>query len=483
MNPDSDDAGAPQLHRVLGTFDIVLLNVAAIVGLRWLSFAAQIGPSSLTLWVLGLITFFIPSALTVLELSSRLPGEGGIYLWSKSAFGDMHGFIVGWSFWIANLVFFPALLLFAAGVFLYVPAGAWLKLGEDPIYNGTFCLATLWLVVWLNITGLNRAKWLQNVGAVTTWITGAMVLWGGVLAWHRFGAATPITAAALVPNLGSLATLASFATIALAFEGLELGPIMGGEIKNPRRTIARALPIACVLVAVLYIAGTAALFLALPAQQINAISGVPQALAAVGTRIGVPLFGIAAAALLTLAQIGGLGAWVTGTARLPFLFGLDRYLPSSLAAVHPKFGSPYVALIVQGALATLILLAAISGSAVHEAYLVLIDMTLILTFVPLLYMFVAAPVLRRRAPAGDAGVTHIRGGRFTSWLVAASGFGVTLLAVIVAMIPPSDSTNRALFALKVIGGSAALLGIGLAFYFRGRRSIAHGLLFNSLRMK
>jgi amino acid transporter len=472
MKPDSDDVGTPRLRRTLGTFDIVLLNVAAIVGLRWLSFAAQIGPSSLTLWVLGLITFFIPSALTVLELSSRLPGEGGIYLWSKTAFGDMHGFIVGWSYWIANLVFFPALLLFAAGVFLYIPAGDWLKLGENTIYNGVFCLATLWFVIVLNITGLSRAKWLQNAGAVATWATGAMVLWGGVLAWHRFGAATPITTAALVPNLGSLATLASFATIALAFEGLELGPILGGEIKNPRRTIARALPIACVLVAVLYIAGTAALFLALPAQQIDAISGVPQALAAVGTRIGVPLFGIAAAALLTLSQVGGLGAWVTGTARLPFLFGLDRYLPSALAAVHPRFGSPHVALIVQGVLATVILLAAISGSAVHEAYLVLIDMTLILTFVPLLYMFVAAPILRRRAPAGDAGVTLIPGGRFKSWLVAGSGFAVTLLAVIVAMIPPSDSTNRALFALKVIGGSAALLAIGLAFYFRGRRILA-----------
>jgi len=222
MKLDSDDGGVPQLHRVLGTVDLVLLNVAAIVGLRWLSFAAGIGPSSLTLWVLGLITFFIPSALTVLELSSRLPGEGGIYLWSKAAFGEQHGFIVGWSLWIANLVFFPSLLLFGAGVFLYILGGDWLKLAEDPIYNGTFCLAILWSVIVLNIIGLERAKWLLNIGAVATWAAGAMVLCGGVLAWRRFGAATPITPAALVPNFGSLATLASFATIALAFDGLEL---------------------------------------------------------------------------------------------------------------------------------------------------------------------------------------------------------------------------------------------------------------------
>ncbi len=101
-------------------------------------------------------------------------------------------------------------------------------------------------------------------------------------------AATSINAATLVPNFRSLPTIAGFATMALAYSGLELGPILGGEIKNPRRTIARALLIACVAIGVLYIAGTAALLMALPAQQINAISGIPQALTAVAPACGTP---------------------------------------------------------------------------------------------------------------------------------------------------------------------------------------------------
>ncbi|HEY0797061.1 MAG TPA: amino acid permease, partial [Acidisarcina sp.] len=129
--------GHPQLHRALGTFDLVLLNVAAIVGLRYLSMAAQVGPSSLALWLLGLVTFLIPAALTVLELSSRLPGEGGVYVWSKAAFGDLHAFITGWSYWIANLVFFPSLLIFGAGAFQYVH-GYLLGLAGTPIYTGAF---------------------------------------------------------------------------------------------------------------------------------------------------------------------------------------------------------------------------------------------------------------------------------------------------------------------------------------------------------
>jgi glutamate:GABA antiporter len=459
----ADDHGTPALHRALGTFDLVLLNVSAIVGLRYLSIAAQIGPSSLTLWLLGLITFLIPAALTVLELSSRLPGEGGMYLWSKAAFGELHAFIAGWSYWIANLVFFPSLLLFGAGAFLYIHGGTWLKLADDPIYNGAFCLSVLWLAILLNIAGLERAKWLQNLGAVATWTIGALVLCGGVLAWRRFGAATHISVPALVPNFRSLPTVAGFATMALAYSGLELGPILGGEIKNPRRTIARALLIACVAIGVLYIAGTAALLMALPAQQINAISGIPQALTAVAQRAGVPVFGIIAAALITLAQIGSLGAWLTGTARLPFLFGLDRYLPRALGKIHPVSGSPHVALLTQGVLATLVLLAAISGSAIHEAYLMLIDMTVILSFLPLLYMFAALPVLRRRA-SGPVDVALIPGGSFTCWLVGGTGFLITLLALLLAMVPPTDSPSPALFSIKVIGGSVALITVGLVLY-------------------
>ena len=465
----ADDNGTPALHRALGTFDLVLLNVSAIVGLRYLSIAAQVGPSSITLWLLGLITFLIPAALTVLELSSRLPGEGGMYLWSKAAFGELHAFIAGWSYWIANLVFFPSLLLFGAGAFLYIHGGTWLKLADDPIYNGAFCLGVLWLAILLNIAGLERAKWLQNLGAVATWTIGALVLCGGVLAWRRFGAATPISAPALVPNFRSLPTVAGFATMALAYSGLELGPILGGEIKNPRRTIARALLIACVAIGVLYIAGTAALLMALPAQQINTISGIPQALTAVAQRAGVPVFGIIAAALITLAQIGTLGAWITGTARLPFLFGLDRYLPRALGAVHPVSGSPHVALLTQGVLATLVLLAAISGSAIHEAYLMLIDMTVILSFLPLLYMFAALPVLRRRGSDLSVDVALIPGGSFVCWLVGGTGFLITLLALVLAMVPPADSSSPALFCIKVIGGSVALIIVGLVFYHRRRK--------------
>lgn len=421
MEQNTQENGSPKLHRVLGTWDLVLLNIAAIVTLRWLSTAAQIGPSSLILWLLGLIGFFVPVALAVLELSSRLPGEGGLYVWSKAAFGNLHGFIAGWIYWISNLVFFPSMLLFGAGVFLYVGGDRWLMLAESPLYNGAYCLATLWCATWLNLVGLKRAKWLQNIGGIAAWTATVLVLAGGLVAWCKFGSMTPITVVDLMPDLRSIATLASLATITFAYAGMELGAIIGGEIKEPQNMIPRAILISGVLIAAIYMAGTAALLIALPAEQISLIGGIPQALAAVGARLGVPAFGSITAGLIALASCGGISAWITGTARLPFVFGVDHYLPKPFAALHPQFGTPYVALLTQGVLTTIILLAALSGSTIHEAYIVLIDITIILTFMPLFYIFAALPTLRGRTAGSNAGMTFIPGGTVVCWLVSGSG--------------------------------------------------------------
>ncbi len=468
MQTVTNPTGPPALARVLGTRDLVLLNIAAIVGLRWLTTAAKIGPSSLILWALGLILFFVPVALAVLELSSRLPGEGGLYLWTKAAFGNRHGFIAGWTYWISNLVFFPALLLFGAGVSLYLGGDRWLALVDNPAYNATYCVVALWGATALNIVGLHRAKWLQNIGGIATWSAAALLLAAGVVVWFKFGSATLMTTSNVIPDLGSAATLTGLATIALAYGGMELGPILGGEIRDPRRQIPQAMLISGIFVTVIYMAGTFALLVALPANQADLIGGIPQAFAAVGQRLGFPAFGPVVAGLIALGNLGGIGAWIAGTARLPFVVGVDRYLPRGLSGLHPRYGTPHVALLTQCILTTIILFGALSGSTMHEAFTVLVDMTVILGFLPLLYIFAALPVLRRRAVGNDARVSLIPGGAAACWLVSAVGFMTTLLAIVTSMIPPPDSQERGLFFLKVLGGCVVLIGTGLLFYQRGQ---------------
>lgn len=456
------------LHRVLGTWDLVLLNIAAIASLRWLSTAAQIGPASLVLWLLGMLAFFLPMALAVLELSSRMPGEGGLYLWSKAAFGDLHGFIAGWTYWVSNLVFLPSTLLFGAGIFLHIGGERWLAYAGDARYNLLYSMIVLWSATGIGILGMERAKWLQNIGGIAIWTAAALVLGAGAWAGFHYGPATTIVTTQLMPDFGQLATFTTLASMALAFSGLELGPILGGEMRDARRQIPRATLISCVVVTAIYIGGTASLMIALPAGSIDAIAGIPQALTAVGERIGLPLFGALTAVLMALGNIGGVSAWISGTTRLPFVVGVDRHLPAALARLHPVHGTPQVSLIVQGVLSSLILLAAVSGSTIHEAFVILLDMTIIMSLLPLLYIFAAYPILRRRAAGNNAGVTLSPGGALVCWLAGLTGFATTALAIITSMIPPEGNTNPGLFLLKVVGGSTLLVAIGLVFYSRGQ---------------
>ena len=462
-------AGGGSLVRTLGVMDLVFLNMAAILGLRWLSTAAQMGPSSLVLWVLAVVTFFIPSALTVMELSSRFPGEGGIYLWSKTAFGEQHGFISGWAYWVNNLFYFPSLLLFIAGTFLFLGGNKWLALGDSAYYNAGFSLTLLWFVIGANVIGLKRGKWISNIGAISSAAVFLILIVGGTWAWIQFGSETEFTLQAATPNLKNLATVTFFATMTFAFAGMELAPAMSGEIKDPTRSIPRAMVISGLIITTIYIMGTGLLMIAVPEDQIGVITGIPQAIAAIAERIALPGLALVGVFLIVMSGTGGLGAWVSGVARIPYVIGIDRYLPAALGKTHPRWGTPHVALITQGVVVTLLMLGSVINSTIEEAYVMLLDMTIILYFVPFLYMFAALPILRRKAKGNNAGVNLVPGGNVGVWLIAVLGFSATFLSVVLALMPPEGSANPQLFVAKVGGGCLLFILAGLGFYYRNRR--------------
>lgn len=469
-------ASAPQqaahtpLHRALGVRDIVLINIAAVLGLRWLSTAAQMGPSSIVLWVLAVLVFFIPCSLTVTELSSRLPGEGGLYLWTKSAFGEFQGFVAGWAYWVNNVFYFPSLLMFLAGAFLFIGGERWLSLGDSSLYNVVFALLLIWAVIGINIIGVERAKWIAGMGAFAAIAAFVVLAITGSWAWLAHGSATEFTAASLVPDIGNFTTLTFFATMTFAFAGMELAPAMAGEIREPKRTIPRAVLISGLIIALVYVLGTSMVLVAVPEGQINVITGIPQAFAAIGERIALPWLGALGGVLLVIASTGGLGAWVTGVARIPYVIGIDRYLPAALGKTHPRYGTPHVSLITQGVIVSLIILAVSAGSTIREAYIILMNLAIILYFIPFLYMFAALPVLRMQARGENEGVTLVPFGNAGPWLFGGLGFAATMLSVVLAFIPPAGTTNPGLFVIKVTVSTLLFIVVGLGFYWRGRKS-------------
>ena len=459
--PDS-----PQPKRVLGFRDLVMFYVVTTLSLRWIPVAASVGPSSIVIWIVGLLTIFIPLALCVMELSSRYPQEGGLYLWTKRAFGDFPAFLTGWIYWTSNLPYFPAVLYFAASNALYIGGTRWNAWQRSPLYFIGFSFFGVGLALALNVVGLNIGKWLSNIGSQGTWIPVGLLCAVALVAWVKFGSATSFDAASMTPSLNP-GIFGVWATLLYAFSGAEAASFMGDEIKDARRILPRALIVAGFVITAGYILGTVAILVALPTSQVNGMEGIMQAITSAAARVGWYGIGPAVALLICLANLGGVGAFLAALARIPFVVGIDRYLPPAFGRVHPKWGTPAVSLVTQAVCCIVFILLGQAGSTVHGAYQVLVTMTIITNFVPYLFMF-AALIRLQREPV-ESGVIRAPGGKPVATALALVGMVTTFLVIIASVVPDPSEPNKVLAVGKVVFFSVLLIGGGMLLYASGKR--------------
>jgi glutamate:GABA antiporter len=457
---------APALRRAMGFRDLILFYLVTGFSLRWIAQAAAAGPSSVVIWIIGALALYVPLVFTVLELSSRYPEEGGLYSWTRRAFGEFPGYLSGYLYWSSNLPYFPSLFYFTAANALFIFGHRFDALQNSQPYFIIFSMLALAVAVGLNVVGLNIGKWLHNLGALGLWIPGIVLVGMGVAAGALLGSATHFTARSFVPST-HLKDIIFWSTIAFSLSGLESASMLGDEIEDARRNIPRAVLIAGALTVILYIAATVAMLLALPAQQIQNMQGIITAITLVATKLGIPWIATGIALLITVGGLGQAGAWFAAAGRLPFVIGIDRRLPPSFAKIHPRWGTPYVALLVQAAIAAILIFAGQAGTSVSGAYNVLVSMSVIAYFLPYMFMF-AAMIRLQREPAGPE-VIRVPGGTPVAIALAALGFLTTTISVGLAMLPSDDEPNKPLAVLKIIGLTAVMIGVGVGLYAAGRR--------------
>jgi glutamate:GABA antiporter len=466
-SPRTDAAPAPKLRRVMGQSDVVMFLVTAVVGTRWIATAAAVGPSALVIWLIGFLALFVPLAFTVVELSSRYPEEGGLYLWITRAFGEYPGFMSGWMYWASNLTYFPGLLYFAAASALFMFGGSAHALSASVPYFITASLVGLAISLTLNLIGLDIGKWLHNAGAIGTWIPVGLLIAVGFAVCLRYGSATQFTRASMMPGT-HFQDLVLWSTIAFAFGGIESASFLGDEIRDPRRSVPRAIVIAGASITAIYVLGTLAVLVSLPKSEVTGLEGIMQATTRAAERVGAIGVGPIAALCTTIGGLGGVGAWLASCGRLTFVAGADRYLPAAFGRLHPRFGTPHVALLTLGAGAALFTVMSQAGTGVKGAYDAMASMTVIAYFIPLLYMFAAMIALQREEAGPD--VIRVPGGKPVAIALGALGFLTTAVSMVLAALPPSDSRNPALAVGKVIGGTLLLIAVGTALFMRGRRA-------------
>lgn len=457
---------ASKPKRAMGFIDLVLFYVVTGVSLRWIATAASAGPSAVIVWFGAWLTFYTPLALSVIELSSRYPQEGGLYVWSKRAFGEFGGFMCAWIYWTSNLPFFPAVLYFAASNVVYIRESRWNHLSSSANFYIIFSVAALTVITIINVVGLDVGKWLHNLGAIAMWVPVVLIVVMGVIAWRRFGSETSFHAASLVPSV-HLKEMIFWSTLTFAFGGCETASFMGDEIKNPRRTLPWALFIGGLIVTFCYVGGTVGVLLALPQDSVNNLQGLMQAITSTASRIGLLWVIPLGAALIALSNLGAASAYLAAVARLPFVAGIDRFLPPVFGRLHPRWKTPYVALILQAICGVVFIFLGQAGTSVRGAYDVLVSLGVITYFLPYLFLFGA--MLRLQAEPAGANVIRVPGGKPVAFFLSCVGFSTALLTIALSFVPSPEETNSTLAIVKVTGGTAVLLLIGALLYRLGKK--------------
>jgi len=449
------------LVRALGVSDLTWLYLVAVVNLNVVPVVAVGGFKVLWLWGVALLFFFVPQGIGVVELAEHLPGEGGLYLWTKESYGDFHGFMCGWSYWMTNMFFVPSLLFYITGVTTYIVGGATAaKLNDSRFFFFFLTVSLLWITVFANVRGLGVGKWVNNVGGIgALTIGGALIIMGTVVVFEHRGL---MHWKDLAPGSFGALPLSSFGVLCLAVVGLELGPIMVDEVRNPRRTIPHGVAWGGSLSALLYVGCTLALLTSVPQSQMAVVQGLLQAIDKMSASFGIGWILLPLAVLMAASIAGSTSAWVSGSARILFVCGLDRYLPKALGKIHPRFHSPHVALIMFGFLASSIIAMSFIGASVQEAYLTMLDLAVALQMISYMYLFLS---LLKRAFSKSSQPRYFR--RPVLQLAAISGLTMAVLGFAMAFVPSRQISSIGSFELKMVLtlGFILALAAGLFVYY------------------
>ncbi len=331
-----------EMKRALGLFDVINLVIGTIVGADIYIAAAFgagiLGPASLLAWVLaGVMALLI--ALCFAECSSLTPRVGGPYAYAREAFGDFTGFMVGWSLIIASwaaIAVFPLALV--AYLTYFLPHIA-------PWQQDIIKIAFVLFLTFINYRGVKEAGKINDALTVLKIFPLVILTLLGLVFFL-------LQPSLLISNLTPFAPLGwsglggALVLIFWAYVGFELVTVPSDEIQDAKRTIPRALVLGMALIMVFYFLTNFVIMGSVPWQELSS-SSAPLALA------GKAIIGSLGAIILAIGALfsisGSDEAGILSSARIPYAMAGDGLFPHFFARLHPVYGTPYLALGVQGA--------------------------------------------------------------------------------------------------------------------------------------
>ena len=454
-------SASQELRRELGLADLVLMQVVFVVGSGWVGTAAKLGPSQLVFWLVAIATYYLPQAAVVIALNRRMPLEGGLYQWAKTAFGEFGGFLVAWNLWLFAILVISSFYVMVGQNIGYLIGG--LKpaaFAAAAWYMPVISVVLSLLLVLVAIRGLGLGKWFTGFGGFAQILTYVALIAIPLVALARGTLPRYQPFATELPEL-SLYSLNIFGKMALgAMSGFEFVALMAGEAKRPERTIPQSVVIATPLIALMFILGTSTVLAFVPRDQIDLVSPIPQTLTLGVRGLGVASYIAPVLIVLLLTRLlGALNMMFAGNTRLPMVAGWDGLLPKWFTRLHPRSRTPVNSILFVGAVTLILALGSLIGTGTQEAFQLLENAGGIMYAMAYVALF-SIPLL---------------GARRIGWqpplwlkLASASGLAVTILYSILSVFPIIRVASVATFAIKITLTIVAANGVG-AFIFMSAR--------------
>ncbi len=456
-------AGKHGLKRELRLRDLVPMQIAIIVWLGWISYAAKQGSSQVALWVLAIVLFYLPLAAVVIKLSRAIPVEGGVYQWVKEGFSPLAGYIAAWNLTVYGLFAFAVVGPVIANSFSYAtgPGRASTLLGKP--FTLTATVAGCLIAYIFNVRGLHLAKWASAAGSITTVLAFLALMFLLVRAW--------VVKMPLVHNSFSLAwpplsilTLNVFSKMAIgALSGFDSSAVFTEECRRPENDVGRSVVIASPLIALMYILGTSALLAYISPASADLASPVPQVIrAGFGAHALGNTFTIAASVGVTISFMAAMVVFVGVIARLPMVAGWDGLLPNWWSELHPRFRTPSKAIAMVTLTMAIIGALMLIGAGNQEAVQVGIAASnASLAIVYMLIFGIALAGFRSRALRFSVGLR----------VAALAGFLVGLFALAFEIFPLGDVASPLIFGMKVAAAVLVTNVFGAFLYWRGAQRV------------
>ncbi len=324
MTEDAETRSAPdELGRSLGLFDAVMIGLGSMLGagiFAALAPAAQAAGSGLLLGLAIAAVVAYCNATSSAKLAALYPESGGTYVYGRKRLGDFWGYLAGWGFVVGKTASCAAMAL-TVGAYVWPP------------HAHEIGVAAVVAMTAVNYFGVKKSAWLTRlIVAVVIAVLAAVVASVAVS-----GEASPARLV-ISPAVSFAGVLQAAGLLFFAFAGYARIATLGEEVRDPVRTIPRAIPLALGVTLVVYATVAVAALAALgPRRLAESIAPLTDAVRVSGAGWMVPIVGVGAA----VAALGSLLALILGVSRTSLAMARDRHLPHVLAAVHPRYKVPH----------------------------------------------------------------------------------------------------------------------------------------------